>query len=80
MYQSLLDQSISQSGRLMPLRFRTYLRKDEVYLCTPPLLFCRPPPQPNCLAHTSDAGASGAYPAPGDYLVSEWYFIAADSY
>ena len=55
--QSLLDLSISQSGRLVPLRFRIYIRKIEVYLCAPPLLFCRPPPQPNCLAQTSSTGA-----------------------
>src|SRR5690606_3089588 len=56
-HQSLLDPSISQSGRLVPLRFRIYIRKIEVYLCAPPLLFCRPPPQPNCLAQTSSTRA-----------------------
>jgi hypothetical protein len=52
--RSLFDPSISQSSRLLPLHVRIYLTKIEVYLCTPPLLFCRLPPQSNYRTPTPD--------------------------
>src|SRR6201987_2585246 len=45
---SLLDLSVSQSGRLMPLHSPSDFRPLGAYHRTPPLLFGRRPPQSNC--------------------------------
>ena len=45
---SLLDLSVSQSGRLMPLHSTSDFRPLRTYHRTPPLLFGRRPPQSNC--------------------------------
>ena len=44
---SLLDLSVSQSGRLMPLHSSADVRPAWAYLRAPPLLFRRRPPQSN---------------------------------
>ena len=44
---TLLDLSVSQSGRLMPLHSTTDFRPAWAYLRAPPLLFGRRPPQSN---------------------------------
>ena len=49
---SLLYPSISQSGRLLPLHSSTDFRPVWAYLCTPPLLFGRRPPQSNYPPYT----------------------------
>ena len=49
---SLLYLSISQSGRLLPLYSTTDFRPVWAYLCTPPLLFGRRPPQSNYPPYT----------------------------
>lgn len=45
---NLLDLSVSQSSRLVPLRYRADFRPALGDLRTPPLLFGRRPPQSNC--------------------------------
>ena len=45
---SLLDLSVSQSGRLMPLHSTSDFRPLWAYHRAPPLLFGRRPPQSNC--------------------------------
>src|ERR1700730_14984629 len=45
---SLLDLSVSQSGRLIPLHSTSDFRPLGAYHRTPPLLFGRRPPQSNC--------------------------------
>ena len=44
---SLLDMSVSQSGKHMLLRSTADFIPAWAYLCAPPLLFGRRPPQPN---------------------------------
>ena len=44
---SLLDMSVLQSGKHMLLRSTADLFPAWAYLCAPPLLFGRRPPQPN---------------------------------
>src|SRR6218665_1068939 len=46
---TLLDLSVSQSGRLMPLHSTTDFRPVRAPLRPPPFLFGRRPPQSNCL-------------------------------
>ena len=49
---ALLDLSVLQSGRLMPLHYEHDVRPYLAYLRTPPLHFRRRPPQSNCLPCT----------------------------
>ena len=49
---SLLDLSVLQSGKLMPLHSRAGFRPAWAYLRTPPLLFRRWPPQSNYPPYT----------------------------
>ena len=49
---SLLDSSVSQSGKLMPLHSWADFRPAWAYLRTPPLLFRRWPPQSNYPPYT----------------------------
>jgi hypothetical protein len=44
----LFDMYVSQSGRLIPLHSSNDFQPFWTYLCTPPLLFGRRPPQSNC--------------------------------
>src|ERR1044072_2950256 len=46
---SLVDLSVSQSSRLMPLHSASDFRPLSAHLRAPPLLFGRRPPQSNCL-------------------------------
>src|ERR1700732_1344592 len=56
---SLLDLSVSQSGRLMPLHSTSDFRPLVAYHRTPPLLFGRRPPQSNCPPCTVPAPDDG---------------------
>src|ERR1700675_1299438 len=56
---SLLDLSVSQSGRLMPSHSTSDVRPLSAYHRTPPLLFGRRPPQSNsppCIVPAPDNG------------------------
>src|SRR5579885_283162 len=57
---SLLDLSVSQSGRLMPLHSTSDFRPLGAYHRAPPLLFGRRPPQSNCPPCTVPAPDNGA--------------------
>ena len=47
----LLEPSLSQLSMLLPLHVQLDFRPSEAYLCAPPLLFGRRPPQSNCLPY-----------------------------
>src|SRR5262249_51157209 len=49
---SLLDLSVTQSGRIMPFLSTSHFRPLLAYHRTPPFLFGRLPPQSNCLPCT----------------------------
>ena len=60
----LLDVSISQSSTLMPLHATRNVRPRREYLCAPPLLFGRRPPQSNyppCTVPDPDKGPGLAF-------------------
>src|SRR5712672_904623 len=56
---SLLDLSVSQSGRLMPLHSTSYFLPLSPYHLPPPLLFGSRPPQSNCPPCTVPAPDDG---------------------